>query len=97
GAQMTYGRADVLQRDPGVQEPLDDLEDDDVAEAVEPLGARSVGRADAGLDQAGAGPVVQLAVGDAGRGAGRGAAVADEVGSRRVGAVVRDLVRSAGQ
>ena len=82
-AQVADGGADVLQRDPGVQQPLDHLEHQDVAEAVEPLGARSVGRADARLDQAGAGPVVELAVGDAGGGAGRRPAVAHVLGQDR--------------
>ena len=47
---------------------------------VEPLGARAGGGADRRRDQAGAGPVVQLPVGDPGSGAGGRAAVADEVG-----------------
>ena len=77
------GGADLLQRDAGVEQPLDDLEHEDVAEAVEPLGAGAGGAAHRGLDQPGAGPVVELAVGDAG-GVARGrAAVADVLGQRR--------------
>src|SRR5699024_10299631 len=37
--QVLDGDADLLQRDPRVQEPLDDLEHEDVAEAVQPLAA----------------------------------------------------------
>src|SRR5450631_3809198 len=36
--QMADGDADLLQGDPAVQEPLDHLEDQDVAKAVETLG-----------------------------------------------------------
>ena len=75
-AQHRDGAADLLQRDAGVEQPLDHLEHEDVAETVEALGARAAGRAHGRLDQAGAGPVVELAVGDAGRLAGGGAAVA---------------------
>src|SRR5215207_4367748 len=64
-AEVADGGADVLQRYPGVEQPLDDLEHEDVAEAVEALAAGAGGRADARLDQAGARPVVELAVGDA--------------------------------
>ena len=60
------GGADLLQRDAGVEQTLDDLEDQDVAEGVEPLRAGAGGAAHGRLDQAGAGPVVELAVGDAG-------------------------------
>src|SRR5215470_17961599 len=75
--QMGDRGADLLQRDAGVEQPLDDLEHQDVAEAVEPLRARPVRGPDAGLHQAGAGPVVELAVGDPGGGAGGRPAVAD--------------------
>ena len=80
GRRCCDGGADVLQRDAGVEQPLDDLEHDHVAEAVQALGAGAVGGPDAGLDQAGARPVVQLAVGDAGRRTGRGSPVADLLG-----------------
>src|SRR3712207_9466141 len=40
-AEVVDGLADVLQRDAGVQEPLDDLEHEDVAEGVEPLDRKS--------------------------------------------------------
>ena len=36
-AQVLHGGADLLQRYPGVEQPLDDLEHQDVAEAVQPL------------------------------------------------------------
>src|SRR6478752_495480 len=65
-AQVLDRGADLLQRDAGVQEALDDLEHQDVAEGVEPLGAGAGGAAHAGLDETGAGPVVELPVGDAG-------------------------------
>ena len=81
-AQVLDGGADLLQRDAGVEQTLDDLEQQDVLEGVEPLRAGALGAADGGLDQAGAGPVVELAVGDAG-GVARGrAAVAGVAGQR---------------
>jgi hypothetical protein len=77
---------DVVQRDPGVEQPLDDLEDQDVLERVQPLRAGAVGGADAGCDQLRPGPVVELAVGDAGDLARGRAAVAHQlVGQRLVG------------
>src|SRR3712207_4203925 len=36
-AQVVDGLADVLQRDTGVEQPLDDLQHEDVAERVQPL------------------------------------------------------------
>src|SRR4051794_23324064 len=68
--------ADLLQRDAGVEEPLDELEDQDVAEAVEALRAGAGRTADRGLDEPRAGPVVELPVADAGRAGGDGAAEA---------------------
>src|SRR5699024_9902136 len=65
-AQGADGYPDLLEGDAGVQQALDDLQHQDVAEAVEALAAGAVRGAHAGLDQPGAGPVVQLAVGDAG-------------------------------
>ncbi len=73
------GGADLLQRDAGVEEALDELQHEDVAEAVETLRTRARGAAHGGLDELGAGPVVQLAVGDAGGAGGDGAPVADRV------------------
>src|SRR5215471_15641698 len=75
--QVPYRRPDLLQRDPGVEQPLDHLEHQDVTEAVQALRTGAVRGADARLDQARARPVVQLAVGDPGGRAGRLAAVAD--------------------
>src|SRR4051794_19834099 len=43
GPQVRDGGADLLQRDAGVEQTLDDLEDQDVAEAVEALGAGTGG------------------------------------------------------
>src|SRR5690606_22693245 len=84
-AQVLDGGTDLLQRDAGVEEALDDLEHEDVAEAVETLRARAARGADRGLDEPGARPVVELPVGDAGRAARGRAAVAGvgvEVGER---------------
>src|SRR3954451_21800436 len=49
--EVLDGGADVLQRDPGVEQSLDDLQHEDVAEAVEALAAGAVGRADARLNE----------------------------------------------
>src|SRR5689334_8276001 len=81
-AQVLDRRPDLLERDPGVEQPLDHLEHEDVAEAVQPLGAGPVGGAHARLDQAGTGPAVWLAVGAPGGGAGRAPAVADRARRR---------------
>src|SRR5699024_8244060 len=62
--------ADLLQGDTGVQQALDHLEHEDVAEAVQALGPRAGCGPDRRLHQTGASPVVQLAVGDP-RGAAR--------------------------
>ena len=64
---------------PGVEQPLDDLEDQDVLERVEPLAARARRAADRGHDQPGARPVVELAVGDPHDLAGGRAAEADQL------------------
>ena len=77
--ELLDGGADLLQRDAGVEQSLDELEDEDVAEAVQPLRTGAARAADGGLDELGAGPVVELAVGDAGRARGDRAAVADLV------------------
>src|SRR5450756_2619737 len=63
-AQVVHGDADLLQRDAGVDEALDDLEQEKVAEAVEALRARAGRVADLGNDQAGTCPVVELTVRD---------------------------------
>src|ERR1700722_3615478 len=76
-AQVLDRGPDLLERDARVEQPLDDLQHEDVAEAVQPLRAGPVGGTDARFDQRGAGPVVELAVGDAGRGACGRPAVAD--------------------
>src|SRR5665648_682907 len=75
-AQVRHGGPDLLQRDTGVQQSLDDLQDQDVAKAVQTLRPGAAGRPDGRFDQPGAGPVVQLAVGDARGTAGRRPAVA---------------------
>ena len=68
--------ADRLQSDAGVEEPLDDLEDEDVTEAVEPLAAGSGRIADRRGHQIGACPVVEATVADADNLADGGTAVA---------------------
>src|SRR5918996_641631 len=78
-AQVLDRLADLLERNSGVEKPLDDLEDQDVAEGVETLGSRSGRRPNGRLDQAGPRPVVELAVGDAGHSAGGGSPKADVV------------------
>src|SRR5580700_2628834 len=77
-----HRRADLLQRDTRVQQALYDLEDKNVPESVQALGTRAARRADTRLDQPGAGPVVQLAVGDPRGGACHRAAESDVVGHR---------------
>src|ERR1022692_1122975 len=81
-AQVVHGGADLLQRDAGVKEALDHLEHEDVAEAVQAQRARSARRPDAWLYQPGPRPVVELAVGDTGRRARCGTAVADSLRPR---------------
>src|SRR5690606_29798683 len=80
--QMLYGGADLLERDAGVEKPLDDLQNQDVAEAVEPLGSGAVSRPDPRFDELGTGPVVELPVGDPGSRARDRPAVADVGGQR---------------
>jgi hypothetical protein len=75
--------ADLLERDAGVEQPFDNLEHEDVAEAVEPLRARPGRAPHRRLHQAGPGPVVELAVRDAGGPAGRRPAVADVLAQLR--------------
>ena len=50
-AQMIDGDADVVQRDPGVEQTLDDLEDQDVFERIQPLAAGTGCAADRRDDQ----------------------------------------------
>src|SRR6202035_6126386 len=88
-AQVLDSGTDLLQGDSRVEEPLDDLEHEDVAEAVEALGARAVCRANAWLHQARARPVVELAVGDARRGARGGASIPD------LGAAIEERARGS--
>src|SRR6516225_162690 len=76
-AQVLDRGPDLLQRDPRVEQPLDDLQHQDVAEAVQALGSGTMGGPHARLDQAGARPVVKLAVGDPGRRARSRPSVAD--------------------
>src|SRR5699024_6544468 len=57
--------ADLLERDARIQQALDDLDDQDVAEAVEALRPGAGRGPDRGDDELGAGPVIELTVGDA--------------------------------
>ncbi len=85
-AQMVDRDADVVQRDAGVEQPLDDLENQDVLERIQPLAAGSRRAANRRHHQRRACPVVQLAVGDAGDLARTRAPIADQfVGHRVVG------------
>ena len=93
GTQVLDRGPDLLQRDAGVDQPLDHLEDQDVAEAVEPLGAGAGGAADLGHDQSGAGPVVELPVGDPGRAAGDRTAEPEVARQRREVALEQQLLR----
>jgi len=74
-AQLIDRDADLLQRDAGVEQALDELEHEDVAEAVEPLRSRAGGTAHGGFDEPGACPVVELAIADARSAGGDGSAV----------------------
>lgn len=82
-AQVPYGGAYLLEGDARVQKTFDDLQDEDVAEAVQSLGPGSLGGPYRREHQFGPGPVVELPVGDPGRRARRGAAVSDALGQRR--------------
>jgi hypothetical protein len=85
--EVTYARlaelvdrgADLLQRDSGVEQSLDKLEHEDVAEAIETLRTGPGGATHRRLDELGAGPVVQLAIADSGRASGDGTAIASRV------------------
>jgi hypothetical protein len=70
------GRADLLEGHACVQEPLDDFENQDVPEAIEPLRSGTGGSPHGGFNKACACPVVQLAVGNPRRLARGGATVA---------------------
>ena len=75
-AQALDGLAGLLQLHAGVEQSLDDLELEHVAVGVPPLAARAGGVGDRRAEQVGAGPVVELPVGDADDGAHLGAAEA---------------------
>ncbi|COX83373.1 Uncharacterised protein [Mycobacterium tuberculosis] len=63
-AQMVNCNPDVVQRDTGVEQPFDDLENQDVLERVQPLAAGSCRTTDRRHNQRCARPIVELAVGD---------------------------------
>ena len=70
------GDPDLLQRDPRIEQPFHDLQDQDVAEAVQALGTGALGGPHGRLDYPGTGPVVELAGGYAGHRGRGGPAVA---------------------
>src|SRR5690606_24634971 len=63
-AEDLDGRADLVEAHAGVEQALDDLELDDVQERVPTLGTRALGVLERGLQEVGARPVVELAIGD---------------------------------
>src|SRR5690606_23046507 len=69
--------ADLLQRDPRVEQPFNDFEDEDVAEAVQPMRRRAAGHGHTGLDQLSTSPVVELAIRDSRCHTGGGTTVSD--------------------
>ncbi|CRK51306.1 hypothetical protein RHCRD62_20745 [Rhodococcus sp. RD6.2] len=77
--QVIHRDPNVLQRDAGVEESLDDLEDEDVLERVQTLAARACCAPDRRDDQRRPRPVVELAVGDPRDLACDGNPVADEL------------------
>ena len=96
-AELVDRGADLLQRDAGVEKSLDELEHEDVAEAVEALRAGAGGAAHGRLDETGAGPVVELAVGDAGGTGGDGSAVAGSSSSSAMPSVKRSPIDRSGR
>src|SRR5690606_28571053 len=89
-AQGLDGPGDVVQQDPGVGQPLEDPDLEDVPERVEPAGPGARGATDAGHNDALPGPVVQLAVGHTGEPLDLAVAVHGVIGDRcRVGGKVR--------
>ena len=58
-------QTDILQGDACVQQALNDLEYQYILEGVQALGTRAARCTDRRVDQVGASPIVQLAVGDA--------------------------------
>src|SRR5262249_5467357 len=74
--QVGDGLANALERDPGIGELLDDLQDHEVLEGIQALGPRSPRLANAGGDEAGPCPVIELSIGDADRPADLGDAIA---------------------
>ena len=65
-SQVLDGEANLLQGHAGIEQALHDLEHENVAEAVEALGTGTGCAAHGGNHKVGAGPVVELAVGDTG-------------------------------
>src|SRR5581483_5211169 len=63
--QMVDGNSDVLQGDSGVEQPLHDLENQDVLERIQPLRTRTGGTANRRHHKRCPRPVIQLPVGDA--------------------------------
>ncbi len=75
-AQIAEHLPDGLELDAGVEQVLDGLELEEIPVGIEASAAAAAGRLQRGADEVGAGPVVELAVGDAHDLGGSGAAVA---------------------
>src|SRR5205823_13980907 len=76
GLEVPDGLADLLERDPRVEELLDHPQLQEVLAGVQTLGAGPPGVADGRADQARAGPVVELPVADPDHTADLGDAIA---------------------
>ena len=61
-AQLSDGRANLLQRDAGVEQALDEFQHEDVAKPIQALRARTTRALHGRLNEARARPVVELAV-----------------------------------
>src|SRR4029079_17909592 len=95
-AKVVNGDTDVVQRDAGVEQTLDDLENQDVLERVQALAAGACRAANRWDYQRGPCPVVQLPVGDPGDLAGARPAVADQLVWHRIIREQTGLHRFAG-
>ena len=74
--QLVNSNPNLLQRDPGIEKPLDELEHEDVAEPVQPLRTGTRCTANGRFDKLGTSPVIQLAIADPRRAGGNCTAVA---------------------
>src|SRR5690625_1483029 len=72
---MSYGSADLLERNAGIQEAFYDFQNQNIAETVQALRSRPGSRAHGWLHETRACPVVELSVGDSCGFAGGGPAI----------------------